>query len=164
MISIIVAMAHHNVIGQSNDLPWYLPADLQHFKKITVDHTVIMGRKTFDSIHKRLGKPLPGRKNIIVTRNTEYIAGGAEVVHSLEQALQLNEHSELFIIGGAELYEQTLPLTKKLYITHVNADIEGDTYFPALNDKAWLRVSHEPHNKDDKNTYDYSFDVYERIV
>lgn len=163
MISLIVAIAHDNVIGRSNDLPWYLPADLKHFKAITIGHTVIMGHKTYDSIAKRLGGPLPNRHNVIVTRSEDLVVSGATVAHSLEVALSENGDDEVFIIGGAEIYAQSLPHANKLYITEVDADIaDGDTFFPRIDPVMWRETSREPHNKDDRNEHDYAFVTYER--
>lgn len=162
MISLIVAIAHDNVIGRSNDLPWYLPADLKHFKAMTTGHTVIMGHKTYDSIAKRLGGPLPARHNVIVTRNQDLVVPGATVAHSLEIALDENENGEVFVIGGAEIYAQSLPHADKLYVTEIDAGIVGgDTFFPAL-DSSWHETSREAHSKDERNEYDYAFVTYER--
>lgn len=162
MISILVARARNRVIGRSNDLPWYLPADLRHFKELTTGHSVLMGRKTFDSILARLGTPLPNRQNIVVTRDRHFQVSGAIVVHSIDEALKLTESEEVFVIGGAQIYEQVLPFTDRMYITEVAADIDGDTFFPELEQGAWRETSREPHKKDDKNQYDYAFVVYER--
>lgn len=128
-ISIIVAVAKNNVIGKDNKLPWHLPEDLKHFKELTSGHTVIMGRKTFESI----GRPLPNRKNIVISRNENFKANDMEVVHSIEQALDLTKNEdEVFIIGGAEIYKQALLLVNKIYLTRINKDYEGDAYFPEL--------------------------------
>lgn len=163
MISLIVAIAHDNVIGRSNDLPWYLPADLKHFKDITIGHTVVMGRKTYESIASRLGKPLPDRHNIIVTRDEELVVPGATVAHSLETALDEHIDKEIFVIGGAEIYAQALPHADKLYVTIVDADITGgDTFFPLIDPTLWRETSRESHMKDDRNEYDYDFVTYER--
>ena len=164
MISLIVAIAHDNVIGRSNDLPWYLPADLKHFKEMTTGHTVIMGHKTYDSIATRLGGPLPNRHNVIVTRNEELVVPGVTVAHSLELALNENENGEVFVIGGSEVYAQSLPHADKLYITEVDADIVGgDTFFPAIDMTMWRETSREAYKKDDRNEYDYAFVTYERV-
>lgn len=163
MISLIVAIAHDNVIGRSNDLPWYLPADLKHFKEKTVGHTVIMGHKTYDSIAARLGGPLPDRHNVIVARNQDLVVPGATVAHSLEVALDENENGEVFVIGGAEIYAQALPHADKLYVTEVDADITGgDTFFPPIDLREWRETSRESHEKDDRNEYNYAFVTYER--
>lgn len=163
MISLIVAIAHDNVIGRSNDLPWYLPADLKHFKEITTGHTVIMGRKTYDSIAARLGKPLPNRHNVILTREEKFVVPGATVVNSLEIALEEHENEEVFVIGGAEIYSQALSHADKLYVTEIDADITGgDTFFPLIDPQEWRETSREKHTKDDRNEYEYAFVTYER--
>lgn len=164
MISLIVAIAHDNVIGRSNDLPWYLPADLKHFKATTSGHTVIMGRKTYDSIAARIGGPLPERHNIILTRDEDLVVPGASVAHSLEMALDNHVDDELFVIGGAEIYAHALPYADKLYVTEIDADIaSGDTFFLPIDPAQWRETSREPHKKDERNEYDYSFVTYERI-
>ncbi len=162
MISIIVAMANNRVIGKSNDLPWYLPADLKHFKELTTRHAVIMGRKTFDSIVQRLRKPLPNRTNIVVTREQDYKYDGVIVAHSIEEAIQKAKGEEIFIIGGEQIFNLALPLTDRLIITEVNADIDGDTYFPEYDKNTFKEVTREDHKKDDKNPYDYSFVTLQR--
>lgn len=158
MLSIIVAKARNNVIGSHNDLPWYLPADLKHFKQLTTDHTVIMGRKTFESIVTRLGKPLPDRRSVVLTRDTGFLYPGVEVIHSVDS---IRRFDNAWIIGGAELYRQTIDLADQLYITDVHADIPGDTYFPLLGTE-WRETSRETHQADDTNQFDYDFAVYER--
>lgn len=158
MLSIIVAKARNNVIGSHNDLPWYLPADLKHFKQLTTDHTVIMGRKTFESIVTRLGKPLPDRRSVVLTRDTGFLYPGVEVIHSVDSICRFDN---AWIIGGAELYRQTIDLADQLYITDVHADIPGDTYFPLLGTE-WRETSRETHRADDANPFDYDFVVYER--
>ena len=163
MTSIIVAIAKNNVIGKSNDLPWYLPADLKHFKEITTGHTVVMGRKTFDSILARLGKPLPNRTNIVVTRDKTFESPGAIAVNSLEEVLNFNDSQELFIIGGAEIYKQSLEKADRLYVTEVDAEIDGDTYFPVIDKNIWHETSRDTYAADEKNPYDYAFVVYERL-
>ncbi|MDH5480253.1 MAG: dihydrofolate reductase, partial [Nitrosomonas sp.] len=135
--SILVAMARNKVIGKNNALPWHLPADLRHFKFLTMGHSIIMGRKTYESI----GKPLPGRANVIVTHQTNFHAPGTAVVNSIEEAFELSlgshqssdENGESFIIGGAELYRQTLKFCHRMYITEIQQDFEGDTFFPEFN-------------------------------
>lgn len=164
MLSIVVAAAKNNVIGRSNDLPWYLPADLRHFKEITTGGTVIMGRKTYESIYARLGKPLPNRRNIVVTREQRE-TDGVEFVHSVKEALELaGQNKEAFVIGGAQIYEQALPLVNKIYMTEVAADINGDTFFPDLDKSVWRETSRESHSSDEKNEYDYAFVTLERPV
>lgn len=162
MINIIVACAHHNVIGKSNDLPWYLPADLRRFKEITTDHTVIMGRKTYQSILDRLGKPLPNRRNIVITRDKNFKANGATVVHSIEEALSEAGKDDTFIIGGAEIYNQSLHLADRIYLTEVYAEIEGDTYFPQIDPDTWREVARESHEPDEKNKHPFDWVILDR--
>ncbi|MBE4910142.1 dihydrofolate reductase [Bacillus luteolus] len=160
MISLLVAMDNNRLIGKDNDLPWRLPADLAYFKRVTMGHSIIMGRKTFDSI----GRPLPGRENIIITRNTEYKADGCIVIHSIEEVLEMNqENKELFIIGGAEIFKEVLPYADRLYITEIDDVFEGDTFFPAFPLNEWQKTTSEKGPRDEKNPYDYNFVVYERI-
>ena len=155
MIAIVVAAAKNNVIGKDNGLIWHLPADLRHFKQMTLGHPMLMGRKTFESI----GKPLPGRTSIIITTQKDYAAEGCIVTHSLqaaiEQATQLDE--EICIIGGAEIYRQALPLTDKIYLTRIHHSFEGDVFFPELKQEEWETVEQEHHEPDEKNKYSYSF-------
>jgi dihydrofolate reductase len=139
-----------------------MPADMKYFRKITTLHPVIMGRKTFESI----GRPLPNRRNIVITRDVKYKKEGVEVVNSLSGALDLfpDKNEEIFIIGGGELYEQTLPLADKLYITHIEAEDAGaDSFFPEIIPILWNEVSHEEHQKDDENPYNYTFSIYEKF-
>nr|WP_309100649.1 dihydrofolate reductase [Fredinandcohnia onubensis] len=161
MISLLVAMDKNQLIGKDNDLPWRLPADLAYFKRVTMGHPIIMGRKTYDSI----GRPLPGRENIIVTRDTSYKAEGCKVIHSIEEIVKMNQQTdqELFVIGGAEIFKEILPHSDRLFITEINEEFEGDTYFPAFNKTEWKVISDEKGIKDEKNLYDYTFLVYERI-
>lgn len=152
-ISIIAAVSKNNVIGKDNKLPWHLPADLAHFKKITSGHTIIMGRKTFESI----GRPLPNRRNIVITRNTGFKAEGIEVVHSIEQAMDITkDEEEVFVIGGEEIYKLAFPFTDKIYLTRVDAEIEGDAFFPELGPE-WEEISKVENVKDENNEYDYEF-------
>ncbi|WP_246941861.1 dihydrofolate reductase [Bacillus pinisoli] len=160
MISYIVAMDDNQVIGKNNELPWHLPADLAYFKKVTMGKPIIMGRKT----HESIGRALPGRENIIVTRNANYHSEGCKVVHQLDDLKSLAEEAneELFVIGGAELFKELLPMTDRLYITHIHHSFEGDTYFPTIDWNEWKVVDKETGIKDEKNPYDYEFVVYER--
>ncbi len=159
MISLLVAMDNNRLIGKDNDLPWHLPADLAYFKRVTMGHSIVMGRKTFDSI----GRPLPGRENIIITRNTDYKADWCKVIHSIEEVLEMNqEDKELFIIGGAEIFKEVLPHADRLYITEIDAVFEGDTFFPAFPLSEWQKTFSEEGPRDEKNPYDYKFVVYER--
>ena len=160
-LSIIVAMSKNQVIGNENDLPWRLSSDLQHFKKITMGKPIVMGRKT----HESIGRPLPGRANIIITRNLYYEADGCDVVHSTEEVKKLcQQHDEIMIMGGAEIYRYFLPLADRLYITEVHAEVEGDTVFPEFDPDEWIEVNREDLKADDRNQYDYSFVVFDRKV
>ena len=153
ILSIIVAIAKNHAIGKDNKLLWYLPNDLKHFKDTTSGHTVIMGRKTFDSV----GKPLPRRRNIVITRQPIAIEG-CEVVDSLQAAVALCEaEDEVFIVGGAEIYRQAIPLTDRVYLTIIDHDFEGDTFFPELNTEEWQETEREDFEPDEKNKYKYSF-------
>jgi len=158
-VSLIVAMAGNRVIGRKNQLPWRLPADLQHFKALTMGKPIVMGRKTWESI----GRPLPGRTNIVVTRDVGYQAEGCVVVHSVDQALEVAEGSdEVMVIGGANLYQQCLDRADRLYLTQVMADIEGDTWFPEFDIAQWKELERESHSSDEKNEFDYEFVTLER--
>lgn len=156
MINIIVATSKNRVIGNNNSLIWKLPADLKRFKQITTGSTVVMGRKTYESI----GKPLPNRRNIIITRDTNYLVDNCEVVNSLEEALMLC-NNECFIIGGGEIYKQSIDKADRIYLTLVQEDFEGDTYFPEIG-KEWTKVFREDYEGDEKNEHKYSFIDYER--
>ncbi|MDR4888608.1 dihydrofolate reductase [Fredinandcohnia sp. QZ13] len=161
MISLLLAMDKNQLIGKDNDLPWRLPADLAYFKRVTMGHPIIMGRKTYDSI----GRPLPGRENIIVTRDTSYKAEGCKVIHSIDEIVKMSEETEqeLFVIGGAEIFKEILPYSDRLYITEIDEEFEGDTYFPAFDKAEWQVISKEKGIKDEKNPYEYTFLVYEKI-
>ena|SRR3989338_898156 len=162
MISLIAAIGKNNELGKGNTLLWHMPADMKHFREITSLHPVVMGRKTFESI----GKPLPNRRNIVITRDANYKKAGIEVVHSISGALDLfsNKKEEIFIIGGADIYKQTMEIADKLYITHIEAeDGKADSFFPEIIPVVWNEISHEEHQKDAKNTFDYIFSVYERL-
>jgi dihydrofolate reductase len=162
MISLIVAFANNRVIGSVNDLPWYLPADLRHFKQVTLGHTVVMGRKTHDSIRTRLGGPLPERTNIVLTRDGSFQSDGFTAIHGIDEVLAI-DIPDLFIIGGAEIYRQMLPHANRLLITEIHADIPGDAYFPEYDMADWREVSRENHAADERNPYDYSFVTLERV-
>ncbi|GGE59152.1 dihydrofolate reductase [Priestia taiwanensis] len=157
MISLIWAMDENRLIGKDNDLPWRLPAELAYFKRTTMGQPIIMGRKTYESI----GRPLPGRENIVVTRNSDFTAEGVTVVHSLHEALEQTKETEAFVIGGAQIYKEALPLASRLYVTHIHHAFEGDTYFPEIP-KEWKVISSEKGLNDEKNPYDYDFVVYEK--
>jgi dihydrofolate reductase len=156
MVKIIVAMSNNRVIGNNNELIWRLSSDLKRFKELTTGHPVVMGRKTYESI----GKPLPNRRNIIITRNLEYEVNGCEVVSSLEEALLLT-NNDCFIIGGGEIYKQSLEVADKIYLTLVHKDFEGDTTFPELG-KEWATIDTKDFDADEKNEYNYSFIEYDR--
>jgi dihydrofolate reductase len=155
-ISYIVAMDIQQAIGLGNDLPWRLPADLAYFKKTTMDHTILMGRKTYESI----GKPLPNRTNVILTQNKNYHAEGCLIVHSVEEAVEQFKNEEVFVIGGAEVFQLFMPSVDRLYITLIEHEFKADTYFPEFDIDDWVLVSSEDGIKDAKNPYDYSFLVY----
>ncbi len=162
MISLIAAIGKNNELGKNNKLLWHLPADMKHFRDTTALHAVVMGRKTFESI----GKPLPNRRNIVITRDVNYKKGGIEVVNSLAGALDKfpDQKEEIFIIGGGELYKQTMEIADKLYITHVNATDSGaDTFFPEIIPIVWKEIKREEHKADDKNPFAYTFSIYEKI-
>ena len=159
-VSSIVAISENHAIGKDNKLLWYLPNDLKHFKTITSGHTVIMGRKTFDSV----GKPLPNRRNIIITRQAITIAG-CEVVNSIEAAIALcKTEDEVFIVGGAEIYKQAMHLTDRIYLTIVHKEFDGDSFFPEINKQNWKEISREDFEPDEKNSLPYSFITYERVA
>ncbi|MBW3762907.1 type 3 dihydrofolate reductase [Aeromonas jandaei] len=160
-ISMIAAMAHDQVIGKDNQMPWHMPADLAHFKRVTLGKPVLMGRKTFESI----GRPLPGRRNLVISRNPDYQADGIEVVGSVEAALALladNEVAEVMVIGGGHLYAELLPKADCLYLTRIELEVEGDTRFPAFADEQWQCVEREVHQADEKNPHPYRFETWLR--
>ena len=156
MIKIIVAISKNRVIGNDNKLIWKLSNDLKRFKELTTGHPVVMGRKTFESI----GKALPNRRNIIITRNNEYQVDDCEVVNSIEEALLLTSE-DCFIIGGSEIYKQTIGIADKIYLTLVHGVFHGDSFFPEI-EGCWKEISRQDFTKDGKNEYDYSFIEYER--
>ncbi|WP_075184829.1 dihydrofolate reductase [Teredinibacter haidensis] len=159
-LAIVVAVAENGTIGRDNDLPWFLPEDLKHFKRVTMGHPIVMGRNTFDSI----GKALPGRTNIVVTRQRDWNAENVVVTHSYEEALEAGRDAArsmgvtaVMIIGGAEFYRQVLPQAQKLYLTQVHAEIEGDAHFPELDLGQWRELERVKYPADSKNPYSYSF-------
>jgi dihydrofolate reductase len=159
-ISIVVAMDTNGVIGRDNGLPWHLPADLQHFKRTTMGKPILMGRKTYESI----GRPLPGRTNIVITRDTAYRAAGCVVVNSIDAALQAaGGQDEIMVIGGAEFYRQALPQTDTIYLTRIHATFSGDTFFPELKAADWREVERSDHAADSRNPHDYSFIRLDRV-
>ena len=159
MISIIVAASENNVIGAAGDLPWRLSDDLRRFKALTMGKPIVMGRKTWDSI----GRPLPGRQNIVVTRQAEFAAAGCDVVASKEEAVTATaDAEEVMVIGGSQVYALFLPDAERLYLTRVHTEVEGDAFFPEISDLEWRLVSNEPRLADDRNAFDYSLQIYER--
>lgn len=159
-ISLIVARSRGGVIGSNGALPWHFPEDLKFFKQTTMGHPVIMGRHTWESI----GRPLPGRKNIVLTRDKNYEAPGATVVSSLEDAIKLFKPDEtVFIIGGAKLYAQALPLVDTAWVTEIDADFEGDTFFPDLNPQEWIAVWTEAHEAGEGRPWPFKFQRFDRV-
>ncbi|MBA6222584.1 type 3 dihydrofolate reductase [Colwellia sp. MB02u-18] len=160
ILSMIVAHANNRVIGKNNDMPWHLPADLAYFKKTTLGKPIIMGRKTYQSI----GRPLPGRKNIVISRDNNFQAEGVEVVNSVDAALALVvDSAEVMVIGGGAIYQHCLAAAQRLYITHINADIDGDTHFPEYDLTVWQKVASDIRPSDEKNLYQLDFSVYEKV-
>lgn len=161
IISCIVAKSKNNVIGKDNKMPWHISEDLKYFKKITSGHAIILGRKNYESI----GRPLPKRLNIIVTRDKSFRCPGCIIVHSIENALKIafeNNENEVFIIGGGEIYKQTTMYWDKMYITEINHEFDGDIFFPNIDFNDWKNISKDCFSKDDKNEYDFCFNIYER--
>jgi dihydrofolate reductase len=165
-LSLICAMAENRVIGRNNSLPWHLSEDLKYFKRTTMGNSIIMGRKTWESI----GRVLPGRTNIVITSDSEYVAAGARVVHSLDEALRLansiayiDGSEEAFIIGGAELYKTAMPMADRFHLTRVHAEVDGDTYLGEFDESGWKEVSREDFSHNETNPYDYSICVLEKI-
>ena len=160
IISFVVAMSRNRVIGRDNRLPWHLPADLQHFNRVTMGKPVLMGRKT----HESIGRPLPGRTNIVVSRDPEYRAEGCVVVNSIEEALRAaGDVEELMVIGGAEFFQQLLARADRIHLTLIEEDFEGDVLFPELEPDEWRELSREEHGPDERNPHAYSFRVLERV-
>ncbi len=162
MISLVVAAATNNGIGKDGKMPWHLPNDMKHFKNVTWGMPVVMGRKTFES----LGKPLAGRKNIVISRQPGWKADGTVVVKSIEDALflvQETDAKEAMVIGGGEIYRLLFEKANRIYLTRVEAEPEADTFFPSLNPGQWRLVSQKNHEADEKNAYNYSFQVWERV-
>lgn len=159
-ISLIAAVARNGVIGRDNELPWRLPDDLKHFKRLTSGHTIVMGRRTWESIGAR---PLPNRQHIVISRDRGYEAPGASVAGSLEEALKLAaDEAEVFIIGGQQIYELAMPLADRLYLTEVEADVPGDALFPALDRSRWQVVEETTHEADDRHAHAFRFVTLDR--
>lgn len=161
-ISLIAAVAENGVIGRDNDMPWHLPDDFAFFKRKTSHHPIIMGRKSLEA----LGKPLPNRTNIVITRNSDFTAQGVTVVHTLDDAIaeaKVVNQTEIFVIGGAEIYKMALPNATTLYLTEIHRAYEGDTYFPTFDKNEWKEVSRTPHPADDRHEVGFDFVTYERL-
>ena len=164
-LALIAAVADNGIVGRNNTMPWHLPEDLKYFKRVTLGKPVVMGRKTWDSI----GRPLPGRTNIVISRQVNLVIEGARVVADLPSALELaqsigatDDTEELMVIGGSEIYALALPLAQRLYLTEVHAEVTGDASFPDWNRGEWEETSRQRHSADDNNRFDYSFVVYDR--
>ena len=157
-VAIVVAMSENRVIGMRNALPWRLPADLRHFRRVTLGKAVLMGRKTFESI----GHPLEGRRNIVVSRDPQFRAGGCLIAPSLDEALARAGGDEILVIGGASIYEQALPRTERIYLTLVHAQVEGDAFFPSIDEDEWITIARTDHPADERNVFPYSFLTLER--
>ncbi|MDU0203141.1 MULTISPECIES: dihydrofolate reductase [Paenibacillus] len=157
-ISFIFAMDRNRAIGVNNTLPWHLPGDLKFFKAVTMGHPILMGRKTYESI----GRPLPGRRNVILTQNTEFRAEGCEVIHSVDEAVQAFKDQELFVIGGAEIFRLFAEKVDRMYITFIEHEFEADTYMSELDLSDWTLLSSEQGERNEKNPYEYYFRIYQR--
>ncbi len=162
MITLIAAIGNKNALGKNNQLLWKLPKDLKHFKTLTENHPVVMGRKTYESI----GKALPNRTNIVVSRKENWFQEGILIVSTLKEALKFAKkiNEDFFVIGGGEIYKQTMDAAEKLEITKVEGDFEADTFFPKIDPKIWQKTNEECHSKDDKNEYDFCFQTFEKII
>lgn len=161
MLSLIVAVGERNEVGKAGKMPWHLPADLKHFKTLTLGKPVIMGRKTFEA----MGKPLPQRRNIVVTRDEGFRAADCEVAHSFTDALVLAAGvPEIMVIGGAEIYREALPRAQRIYLTRVHAGFDADTFFPTLDPADWRESACEDHAADERNSFDYSFLIMQRRI
>ncbi len=159
IISMIAAMANDRIIGKDNQMPWHLPADFAWFKRCTLGKPVVMGRKTYESI----GRPLPGRQNIVISRDSSLLIKGVDVVTSIEAAIEkAGEVDEVMIIGGGSVYQACLPKAERLYVTHIDADLDGDTQFPDWGE-GWQEIAQESYSADEKNAYDMKFVVLERV-
>lgn len=160
-VSLLVAASENHVIGKDNQLPWHLPNDLKYFKNLTWGMPIVMGRKTFESI----GKPLPGRKSIVVTRNKDWSFPGVAVAHTIKDAVDQSESfgaNEVFVIGGAHVFEAAFPLATRLYLTRIHQHFNGDVFLPPINEKEWKLVKSHDHAPDEKNRYPHTYEVWER--
>lgn len=163
-ISLIAALTKNKVIGKNNDLPWSLPDDMKFFMKTTTGHHVIMGRKNYESLPPKF-RPLPNRTNLVITRQQNFQAPGCHVYHTLHSAIDFANaqgEEEVFIIGGAEIYKQALPVVQRMYLTEINAALEGDTFFPEFSKTEWKELSRQAHPKDERHPFSFDFVVYER--
>ena len=158
MISLIAAMDQNNVIGYDNDMPWSLPNDLKHFKEVTSNHTIVMGRKTYESI----GRPLPNRKNIILSRSGYQTDDDVEVISSIDEIKELAKSEEIFVIGGGTIYEQVIPYADRLYITRIDAEFKGDTYFPQFSETDWKVIDEKAGIQNEQNIHSHRFYTYSR--
>jgi len=160
-ITLIVAAAANNAIGKNNKMLWHLPDDFKYFKQHTLDHSIVMGRKTFESI----GKPLPQRRNIVLTKDLNWSAEEVDVANSLDEVLTYcRDEREIFIIGGAKIYQQMLPFAQKILLTRVHTTLDGDAYFPELSQTEWKKVSEERHPQDERHAYAFTFEVWDRVL
>jgi dihydrofolate reductase len=163
-VSLIAALTRNRVIGKNNDLPWHLPDDMKYFMQTTRRHTVIMGRKNYQSIPEKF-RPLPNRTSLVISRQKDFSAPGCTVVHSMDEAMAFARQSgeeEVFIIGGAEIYQLGMPLTQRMYLTEIDVILPGDTHFPLYNSADWMEVSRTHHPADDRHQYSFDFVVYDR--
>ena len=161
-VTIIAAVAENGVIGNKNKIPWRLPSDLKHFRKITIGHHIVMGRRT----HESIGRALDGRTNIVITRNKNYKSSGCIVVSSLDDALKAArkaKEKEVIVIGGGQIYIQAMPLADRIYLTRVKANVAGDTYFPKIESSKWKEINCEQYPADDKNQYPYELCILEKV-
>ena len=161
MLSIIVAMSENHVIGLNGDMPWRMSDDLRRFKTITMGHHILMGRKTYDSI----GRPLPGRTSVVISRTATYDDPNIRIVRSLDAGIEIaSGDSEIFITGGAQIFALSLPIVNRIYLTQLHCDLEGDTHFPDVDWSQWQLLEDEPHTADHRNQYDFSFQTYQRAT
>lgn len=160
-LALIAAMSTNRVIGKNNQLPWHMPADLKHFKRLTVNKPVVMGRKTYESI----GRPLPKRRNLVITQQPDFSAEGCEIFNSIDTAIEaVGDADEVMIIGGAGIYQQVIDRVDTMYLTIIESDISGDAYFPEWQEKDWDEVSNEAHPADSENPLPYRFTQYKRYI
>jgi dihydrofolate reductase len=164
IISLIAALSKNRVIGKDNDLPWHLPDDMKYFMQTTKEHFVIMGRRNYDSIPEKF-RPLPNRTNIVITRQKNFSAPGCLITSSVDEAIEKVRNAgekEVFIIGGAEVYSLGFPLSNRLYLTEIDAEVDGDTFFPEFDRNSWTEISRVHHDKDSRHAYAFDFVIYEK--